>query len=67
MTRVKRGVPRKGDLFFDKKFPSLVFVYIGFNREYGLHEFEYVGTDGRIYTYGFADYNLRTNAYKLKV
>lgn len=68
MTRLKKNVPRKGDIYFDKRFPSLVFVFTRFNREYGLFEFEYTtGVNDDIYTCGYSGYDLSTQLYTLKV
>lgn len=52
MNRVKKNVPRKGDIFIDESFGRLL-VYTGINPSYGgMAVFEYVGIDGIIYTYG---------------
>ena len=51
MTRIKKNVPRKGDIFIDEAF-GRVLVYIGINPVQGMALFEYVGIDGIIYTFG---------------
>lgn len=62
MTRVKKNVPRKGDIFFDSH-SGLVLVFVGINCVYDLFEFEYIGIDEVVYTYGV---DLLRNLYKIK-
>lgn len=51
MNRLKKNIPRKGDILIDKVSGRLV-VFTGINPVYDMAVFEYVGIDGIIYTYG---------------